>query len=97
MTVVLTKKERLSRGWLFVSCFAAVTPFAALLVLYLGNHFVIITHVLQYIVALVIGSFLHISTTIFYESGTRYHELSRQKVTAIMLGLLLVVVTLAFE
>jgi zinc transporter ZupT len=97
MTVVLTKKERLSRGWLFVSCFAAVTPFAALLVLYLGDHFAIIAQLLQYIIAIVIGSFLQISTTIFYESGTRHHELSRQKVTAIMLGFLLVVVMLAFD
>jgi len=68
-----------------------------LLVLYLGDHFAIITYLLQYVVALVIGLFLHISTTILYESGTRYHELSRQKITAIMLGLLLVVATLAFE
>lgn len=97
MTVVLMKKERLSRGWLVVCCFAAVTPLAAFLALYLGDHFTIVTRLLQYIVAVVIGSFLHISTTIFYESGTRKHELSRQKVVAIMLGLLLVVITLTFE
>jgi hypothetical protein len=48
-------------------------------------------------VALVVGAFLHISTTIFYESGTKHHELSRQKVLAIAAGITLAFVTLIFE
>jgi hypothetical protein len=48
-------------------------------------------------VALVIGAFLHISTTIFYESGTKHHELSGRKVLAIAIGLGMAFVTLIFE
>jgi hypothetical protein len=33
------------------------------------------------------GSFLHIATTIFFESGTRHHEINRGKVFSMIIGL----------
>lgn len=96
MTIVRMKKERLSRGWLYVCGFAAVTPFAAVLALYLGDHFTVVSRLLAYMVALVTGAFLHISTTILFESGIRAHHMDKSKIVAILLGLGLVAATLTF-
>jgi zinc transporter ZupT len=77
--------------------FAAVSPISAMLAMVYGQKFYFISSILVYIIPLVIGSFLHISTTVLYESGTRHHELSRQKVLAVILGLGSALATLVFH
>lgn len=97
MTVMIHAHKKRSELWGILVCFALVTPIAALLAGWMGNRFEVVQHYLLYVVALVVGAFLHISTTIFYESGTKHHELSRKKVLAIAIGLLLAFLTLIFE
>ncbi|NLR81986.1 ZIP family metal transporter [Chitinophaga eiseniae] len=97
MTVMIHAHKKRSELWSILVCFALVTPIAALLAGWMGNRFEVVQHYLLYVVALVVGAFLHISTTIFYESGTKHHELSRKKVLAIAIGLLLAFLTLIFE
>jgi zinc and cadmium transporter len=87
MTAVIAFNKKNYKTWLILFCFAVATPIAALLALYFGSHFAFVTIYLQYVIALVIGAFLHISTTIFFESGTRRHELSKWKLLAVLLGL----------
>lgn len=70
-----------------VLLFAVVSPVAALLAIYYGQKFYFVSSLLVYVIPLVIGSFLHISTTILYESGTKHHELSRQKVFVVIVGI----------
>jgi zinc transporter ZupT len=83
--------------WLVLLLFAAVSPASAMLAMVYGQKFYFISSILVYIIPLVIGSFLHISTTVLYESGTRHHELSRQKVLAVILGLGSALATLVFH
>ena len=72
--------------WLLLFLFALVSPLSAIMAFYYGQKFQFISELLIYIIPIVIGSFLHISTTILYESGTKHHQLSRQKVIAVLLG-----------
>lgn len=83
--------------WLLLFLFAAVSPFSGMLAMYYGQKFHFISSLLVYIIPVVIGSFLHISTTVLYESGTKRHELSRQKVVAVILGLGFALCTLLFH
>lgn len=83
--------------WFVITLFALVSPFSGVLAMYYGQKFYFISNLLVYIIPLVIGAFLHISTTILYESGTKRHELSRQKVIAVILGLTFALVTLLFH
>lgn len=97
MTVMIHSHQRGVKLWRILLIFSLVTPLAAVLASELGSHSAYMTNIITYVVALVIGAFLHISTTIFYESGTRHHELSYRKVIAISAGLLLAFLTLIFE
>ncbi|GEP93164.1 Zinc transporter ZupT [Chitinophaga terrae (ex Kim and Jung 2007)] len=97
ITVMIHAGRSKASLWRILVIFALVTPLAALVAGWLGGRFEVIQHYLLYVVALVVGAFLHISTTIFYESGTKHHELSRKKVMAIAIGLLLAFLTLIFE
>ncbi|SFE15209.1 Zinc transporter ZupT [Chitinophaga sp. CF118] len=97
MTVMIHSHHRGTKLWRILLIFSLVTPLAAILAAELGSHSAYMTHIITYVVALVIGAFLHISTTIFYESGTKHHELSYRKVIAISAGLLLAFLTLIFE
>ncbi|MGN7822647.1 ZIP family metal transporter [Chitinophaga varians] len=97
ITVMIHAHKTKAQLWQILMAFAVVTPVAAILAWWMGNRFDIVSHYLLYVVALVIGAFLHISTTIFYESGTKHHELSSKKVLAIATGLVLAFLTLIFE
>jgi zinc transporter ZupT len=97
ITVMLHSHQKGAKLWRILLIFSLVTPGAAVLSAVLGSHSAYISNITAYLVALVIGAFLHISTTIFYESGTKHHELSYRKVIAIAGGLLLAFLTLIFE
>jgi zinc and cadmium transporter len=97
MTVMVHSHQKGMKLWRILLIFSLVTPAAAVVAAELGSHFATMSHIITYVVALVIGAFLHISTTIFYESGTKHHELSYRKVIAISAGLLLAFLTLIFE
>ncbi len=83
--------------WLILVLFALVSPVSGMLAMYYGQKFHFISTLLVYIIPVVIGSFLHISTTVLYESGTQHHQLSRQKVIAVLLGLGFAMSTLLFH
>lgn len=73
--------------WMLIVLFALASPISGILAMYFGQKFYFVSNQLVYIIPIVAGAFLHISTTILYESGTKHHQLSRQKVIAVMLGL----------
>lgn len=97
MTVLIFSLKSRKRDALLIVLFALVTPAAAVLALALGERFASFSHLLLYLIAMVTGAFLHISTTIFFESGTRHHELSWRKTVAIVTGLLMALCTLLIE
>jgi zinc transporter ZupT len=80
--------------WLPVIGFALMSPVAAWLAMEFGTRFYFISNLLVYVIPVVLGGFLHISTTILYESGTQHHQLSKQKLLAVLFGLSLAFATL---
>lgn len=85
------------KGWLTVLLFALVTPLAGMLARTLGTLYHAMAQLVTIIIPIMAGAFLHISTTIFFESGTRNHRLNFRKVLSIVLGLAVALVTLLFE
>lgn len=68
----------------FILAFASVTPAGALL----GHLLIPDPAMLRWAMALVVGSLLHIATTILFESEQAgHHRISWQKVTAIAVGM----------
>jgi zinc transporter ZupT len=87
LTTVLIASHRANRKNMFsLVQFALISPLAGILGMLYGQKFMFVQQMLSYMVPVVIGSFLHISTTIFYESGTKHHELSWKKILFIALG-----------
>ena len=95
-SLVLTVKGRTKAFWvLFI--FALITPLASLLASYFSVRYFVMSELVKWVIPIVAGAFIHISTTIFFESGTRQHMLTWQKTIAIMLGVGIGLTTLFFE
>lgn len=66
--------------------FASMSPLGALL----AGYFTLTTQQVAYLMAFVIGSFLHIATTILFEADdTHQHRISWQKLGVILVGMAL--------
>ncbi|WP_118973165.1 ZIP family metal transporter [Taibaiella koreensis] len=74
--------------------FALITPLAATLTALLGARFQIVGTIVQWCIPVIAGAFIHIATTILFESGTRSHEMNWKKWTAMLSGIGLAVLTL---
>lgn len=71
--------------WLVILClviFASMSPLGSLLTTVLQPN----TEVLRALIALVIGSFLHIATTILFETDDAHHKISWMKLLVILAG-----------
>ncbi|MFD2552288.1 ZIP family metal transporter [Bizionia sediminis] len=79
--LINSKCSKIQMG-LFLSIFALMTPLGT----YISNHMNIATAYITAINAVVIGIFLHISTTILFESGEG-HKFNLTKLVAIVLGI----------
>ncbi|MEC8929418.1 MAG: ZIP family metal transporter [Verrucomicrobiota bacterium] len=66
--------------WLLLCLFAAMAPLGALA----GDH-TVLAHYHRQLIAVVIGIFMHIATTILFEAGES-HQFNRNKAIAIVLG-----------
>lgn len=66
----------------FLTCFAIMTPLGT----YISNQVHVVANYISAINAIVIGIFLHISTTILFESGEG-HKFNLTKLIAIVLGI----------
>ena len=76
------------RVTIFAVLFACVTPLGAFAGSLLENTKFMGGSVIVYVMALVIGSFFHIATTILYETeGNAQHTISWQRLLAITLGI----------
>lgn len=93
-SAVLFSTKSKNKAWLSMMLFATITPVASLLSYYIGNQFNIVADIVTYCIPVVAGSFLHIATTIFFESGTKSHEMNSKKWLAILLGVGLAMLTL---
>ena len=95
-SLVLGFKGR-KQALLMLIVFSMITPFASMLADILGKKYFSMSNIVMWIVPIVAGVFIHIATTIFFESGTKQHLLTRQKVLAILLGIGLGLTTILLE
>jgi zinc transporter ZupT len=95
-SVVLNVKGK-QVAWLILILFSLLTPVAAVLADTMGKTYFFMSSVVTWIIPAVAGAFIHIATTIFYESGTRQHLLTWQKTLAILLGVGIGLTTLLFH
>lgn len=96
--LVNTKLSR-NRIYLFIFIFAAMTPLGFLLSkgISSGNIGNIEQH-FDKMMAVVIGIFLHISTTILFESGSEnHHHFNRKKMIAVVVGVAIALLNFAFD
>lgn len=77
--------------------FSAITPVTAMLAQYAGEHYHAMSKAVSILIPVVAGAFIHIATTIFFESGTKQHMLTWQKLTAMLAGVGMAFLTLSFE
>ncbi len=83
VTLMLLSGFRKSIVWGFLILFSLSAPLSA----FLAQAFLLDTAWLPYLMAIVAGSFLHISTTILFESGSpTEHSLSSWKLGVILVG-----------
>ena len=86
-----------NRAMLFVIAFSMITPCSALIATSFGTNYSAMSDTVSALIPIVAGAFIHIATTIFFESGTRQHLLTMEKVGAMLLGVALAGLTLTFE
>lgn len=84
-------------AWLALILFSLITPLGSFIASWLGQSYHFVSKLLIWMVPVVAGAFLHISTTIFFESGTKQHLLTKQKTLAIIIGVGLGLATLLLE
>lgn len=96
-TLVSAQKMNVIKRWVLIILFAAITPISALLAAYSGSRFGIANTALQYIVAMVIGSFIYISVDILLESKIMSAGLTTSKAIALLIGILMVIGTFFLE
>ncbi|HLR37771.1 MAG TPA: ZIP family metal transporter [Chitinophagaceae bacterium] len=98
LMVMLIHLRKQAKGNLrLLILFALVTPLAACLVYFLNFEFAMMDIILAYVIAVVTGAFLHISTTIFFESGAQHHELNTGKIVSMLIGFCMAGLTLLLE
>ena len=83
MTLLIAAKLKKSISWLLLLLFAITTP-AGVLIGYLSNN-AIAGYDFNLILAIVVGMFLHISTTIIFETSEN-HKFNFLKLISIILG-----------
>jgi len=90
MTVLASQLRSRTKALPHLIGFSFAAPMGLLLSTYLANHEVISTTGLLYIYALVSGNFLHISTTIVFESSPE-HRFNARKMAVAVVGALIAV------
>lgn len=85
------------QAFIVLLLFSLITPLASGMADILGKKYFLMSRIITWIVPLVAGAFIHIATTIFFESGTRQHLLTRNKILAILLGVGIGLTTLFLE
>jgi len=84
-------------AWVVLLCFSLITPAGAVVAGLAEARYVSMSPLAAVLLPVVAGAFIHIATTIFFESGTRQHMLTWQKVFAMIAGVCTSLLTLAAE
>jgi zinc transporter ZupT len=72
-------------SWVAILLFACMTPLGSFVSFFVSDS--ALDYALPILLALVIGLFLHLSTTILFEAGTSEHQISFKRILAILMGI----------
>jgi zinc transporter ZupT len=97
LCILLKQVYSIRKTLMLLLLFSTITPISALLATKLGTSYNAISQAVTVVIPIVAGAFIHIATTIFFESGTKQHLLTWQKVSAMLTGVSLAVLTLFVE
>lgn len=97
LTTLVSSQKGKNNAIITLLLFSLLTPVAAYLANMLGSSSAAISHAVMYLIPVVAGAFIHIATTIFFESGTKQHMLTRAKTIAIIMGVGIGLLTLLME
>jgi zinc transporter ZupT len=90
MSVLLYQLENKKKSILFLFIFSMASPFGLLVSAYFNEYNLISQNAFTILYAIVSGNFLHISTTIFFESSPE-HKFNARKLIVSMVGALVAV------
>lgn len=96
-TMLVASTKGKSKALIMLVGFSLITPVAGFLANSLGTSYYAMSQVVMVLIPIVAGAFIHISTTIFFESGTKHHMLTWQKIVAMAIGVSIGIATLLFE
>jgi zinc transporter ZupT len=85
MTVFFHQKQKVSLALIYLIIFCLASPLGLIVTSYIGETSILSLNEMAMLYALVSGSFLHISTTIFFESNP-HHKLGGWRLFWIFLG-----------
>ena len=91
--VLFATKDR-KKAWLSLAGFSLLTPIATILTVVAKENILMLNSFINYAIPFVAGAFIHISTTIFFESGTKKHEMDWKKWLTIMIAIAISMLTL---
>ena len=96
LTALVISQKGKPRAFTILFFFSMITPFAALLATSFGHHYLHLSNIIIWMIPVVAGAFIHIATTIFFESGTKHHAMTVSKVLFILFGVCAGLLTLFF-
>jgi len=85
------------KGWIYVLGFALISPLAGFFAEIYGAQYQFVEDWVAFIIPVVMGAFIHIGTTILFESGTQHHQISWRKIGAIVLGVVVSLLSMFLE
>ena len=94
--IFISTHHNKTKTFIYLALFAAITPISALITYMLDNNVAQLQPIINWCIPIIAGSFLHISTTILYESGTQKHKMKAKKWMIVLLGVLLAYITTMF-
>jgi zinc and cadmium transporter len=85
MTVFFHQKQKIILAIFYLTLFSLASPLGLIITTIIGESTILSIRAINLLYALVCGSFLHISTTIFFESSP-HHQLNGKRLFWIFLG-----------
>jgi zinc and cadmium transporter len=84
-------------AWIVLVGFSLITPLGAVVAQAAEARYVSVSPFAAVLLPVVAGAFIHIATTIFFESGTRQHMLTLRKAAAMLSGVCMALLTMVLE
>ncbi|MEZ5015823.1 MAG: ZIP family metal transporter [Flavipsychrobacter sp.] len=97
VAAIVNKVSGKKQAIITLALFSMITPFSGMIATKLGMTYQFMSNLVLALIPVVAGAFIHIATTIFFESGTKHHTLTIPKIIAIVLGVGIGLLTLLFE